>query len=89
MGQSSSAQNKYNEYEPSPSEDVTTGVFGIMIFLALSLVAACGVFYWKIENSTNKAFFATIFLVGICEQPRYWNMAISGGYTSTGAYGCT
>lgn len=87
MGQSSSAQNKYNEYEPSPSEDVTTGVFGIMIFLALSLVAACGVFYWKIENSTNKAFFATIFLVGICEQPRYWNMAISGGYTSTGAYG--
>ena len=67
MGQSSSAQNKYNEYEPSPSEDVTTGVFGIMIFLALSLVAACGVFYWKIENSTNKAFFATIFLVGICD----------------------
>ena len=79
--------NKYNEYEPSASEDRTTGAFGIIIFLALSLVAASGIFIWKIENPTNKAFFATIFLVGICEQPRYWNMALSGGYTSQGAYG--
>lgn len=87
MGAASSTQNKYNEYVPSHSEDVATGVIGILLFLVLTIVAAFGVLIWKIENPTNKFFFATIFLMGICEQPRYWSLAITGSYTSQGAYG--
>ena len=87
MGTSSSTMQGYEEYEPSASENKMTGTFGIIIFMCLSVVAASGAFILKIENSTNKAFFATIFLVGVCEQPRYWSLALSGEYTSVGAYG--
>ena len=65
------------KYEPSASENTGQREFGIIIFMSLSLVAAGGAFILKFENSTNKAFFATIFLVGVCEQ-RYWSMALSG-----------
>lgn len=72
-------------YEPSRTEYVATGVFGIFIYgviLYLSVSSAMVGF----KSKSTKRFFGSIILMSLLELPRYFALAIDRSYTSRTCY---
>jgi hypothetical protein len=78
-------RDESNEYEPSASEYRAVGIFGIMLY-ALVIVVAIFSFAQGNSNRMTFYFFVCMTITCVLEQPRFIMMALTGSYTSVASY---